>query len=66
MAADVWSLGVTVAELFTEEDAWCVDDVIDSVNAIKDKMKKKTPPNILNILSHISFVAFLKVIKLLW
>lgn len=44
ISSDIWSLGVTLIEFATEEDAWSVDDVVDTVDAIKKKMTKKEPP----------------------
>ncbi|CAC5375504.1 unnamed protein product [Mytilus coruscus] len=43
-STDIWSLGVTFIEFFTEKDAWSVDDELDPVAAIKDKMKQEVSP----------------------
>ncbi|CAC5373987.1 unnamed protein product [Mytilus coruscus] len=40
-STDIWSLGVTFIEFFTEKDAWSVDDELDPVAAIKDKIKQE-------------------------
>lgn len=45
ISSDIWSLGITLIEFATEEDAWSVDDVVDTVDAIKKKMTKKSPPS---------------------
>lgn len=44
ISSDIWSLGITLIEFATEEDAWSVDDVVDTVDAIKKKMTEKEPP----------------------
>lgn len=36
-------------EFATEEDAWSVDDVVDTVDAIKKKTTEKEPPPIPNV-----------------
>ena len=43
-STDIWSLGVTFIEFFTEKDAWSVDDELDPVAAIKDKMRQEVSP----------------------
>jgi len=40
-ATAIWSLGVTLIELFSEKDAWNVDNELDAISIIMDKMGKK-------------------------
>ena len=43
-ATDVWSLGITLLELFYERDAWLSDGELDPVGHIKGKMVKEISP----------------------
>ena len=40
-ATDVWSLGITLLELFFVRDAWLSDGELDPVGDIKEKMAKQ-------------------------
>lgn len=43
--SDIWSIGVTFVELFTENDAWELDNTDeDHIDYIKNKMKMKEVP----------------------
>jgi hypothetical protein len=37
-------LGVTLIEFFSEKDAWNVDNELDAISIIMDKMQKKVSP----------------------
>ena len=41
---DVWSLGITLLELFFERDAWLSDGELDPVDHIMGKMAKEISP----------------------
>ena len=43
-ATDVWSLGITLLELFHERDAWLSDGELDPVGHNKGKMAKQISP----------------------
>jgi serine/threonine protein kinase len=43
-ATAIWSLGVTLIEFFSEKDAWNVDNELDAISIIMDKMWKKVSP----------------------
>ena len=43
-ATYIWSLGVTLIEFFSEKDAWNVDNELDAISIIMDKMQKKVSP----------------------
>ena len=43
-ATDVWSLGITLIELFHESDAWLSDGELDAVSHIKGKKAKQISP----------------------
>lgn len=43
-ATDMWSLGITLLEFFSEKDAWNVDNELDAISIIMEKMRKKVSP----------------------
>lgn len=43
-STDIWSLGVTWIELFTEKDAWSVDDQLNAVLMIMEEVRKNNSP----------------------